>query len=125
MPCIAKGRVAVADMWHAGRWTNSMCEGAAAGDNQVRFAERKPLSRKWQQRQQSPKAALSEPNPLQPRRHDLMVGETTLGARLVVEQCRNRGIGPTRRHRPEGALGAPHDKQVIVNEGYATHTQKR
>ena len=63
------------------------------------------------ERQQVPKRALIDIQPLQRGRMNPTVGEAAVGAPFVVEQREDRGQRPYLGHRREGSFRATHDRR--------------
>ncbi len=93
-----------------------VCEGAAAAHDHVAGGRAQPSRGEGVERKQPPEVFLGDTQALQWRGRHRPAGEAPPGAVLVVEEREDRRVTVELGDRGEGALGAPHDEQVVVRD---------
>jgi glycosyltransferase involved in cell wall biosynthesis len=121
VPGVSERRMAVANVPRPLRLPHSVCEGAATRDNALETVQVQTPRRGGKQRQGSTEVLLADAKALQRGGRHGPVDKAPVRTRLVVEQGCNWGVGPNVADRGEGALGTPHDQEIVVNEDEVGH----
>ena len=116
VPRVAERVVAVADVQRTLVDDHAVRPRARGRDHDVVPAQVERLDRVGVQRQQRPEGLRGRAQPLQERRVDRSMGESTLRPLLVVYRCVDVGIGPDVADGHEDALGTSDVEQEVVNQ---------